>query len=171
MYARGDLYRQAIAEARAAIVEDPQRLDLEIVLARMYSHTGQKAEAAEICSRLVSKLPYCLEANRILAEVLPETSAQKMPKFTNSAWLRWILICLIYPRRPQDVHQVQDNAVTLDRLEWVPSLETDQQPTWAKSLGIQIVEKETEKVPDWMTELPANLRTRPVQKNNPPAIY
>ena len=66
MYARGDLYRQAIAEARAAIKEDPQRLDLEIVLARMYYQTGQKAEAAEICSRLVMKLPYCMEANRIL---------------------------------------------------------------------------------------------------------
>ena len=44
MYARGELYRQAIAEARAAIKEDPQRLDLEIVLARMYYQTNQKAE-------------------------------------------------------------------------------------------------------------------------------
>jgi tetratricopeptide (TPR) repeat protein len=155
MYARGDLYRQAIAEARAAIVEDPQRLDLEIVLARMYSHIGQKAEAAEICSRLVSKLPYCLEANRILAEVLPETSRAEDAKIYQQRLVALDPYLPYLSDTTVDVRQVQDNAVTLDRLEWVPSLETDQQPTWAKSLGLQIVEKENEKVPDWMTDLPA----------------
>jgi tetratricopeptide (TPR) repeat protein len=170
MYARGDLYRQAIAEARAAIVEDPQRLDLEIVLARMYSHTGQKAEAAEICSRLVSKLPYCLEANRILAEVLPETSRAEDAKIYQQRLVALDPYLPYLSDTTVDVRQVQDNAVTLDRLEWVPSLETDQQPTWAKSLGLQIVEKEdTEKVPDWMTELPASAEQPEEEEKEPSA--
>jgi tetratricopeptide (TPR) repeat protein len=152
MYARGDLYRQAIAEARAAIVEDPQRLDLEIVLARMYSHTGAKAEAAEICSRLVSKLPYCLEANRILAEVLPETSRAEDARVFQQRLVALDPYLAYLSDSSTDVRQVQDNAVTLDRLEWVPSMDTDQ-PTWAKSLGIQLADKDKQNVPEWMTQI------------------
>ena len=74
MYTRGELYPQAIAEIRASLAEDPKRVDLEVILARIYMILGRKAEAIEVCSRLVSKLPNCLEANRILADILPGTS-------------------------------------------------------------------------------------------------
>ena len=40
MYARGGLNRQAIAEIRAALVEDPQRIDLEVILARIHYIIG-----------------------------------------------------------------------------------------------------------------------------------
>ena len=153
MYARGELYRQAIAEARAAIKEDPQRLDLEIVLARMYYQTNQKAEAAEICSRLVMKLPYCLEANRILADVLPDTSRSEDAKIYQQR-LEALEPYLAYQSDlSQDVSQTPDNAVTLDRLEWVPSLESSQQPAWASNLGLKIEEKEEEQTPDWLSGL------------------
>jgi tetratricopeptide (TPR) repeat protein len=152
MYARGDLYRQAIAESRAALKEDPQRLDLEIVLARMYYQTGQKAEAAEISSRLVTKLPYCFEANRILAEVLSETSRVEEVRGVQQKLLS-LDPYLGYTEAVQGVQQSPDNAVTLDRLEWSPSLETDQQPAWARSLGVKIDEGETEKMPQWMTTI------------------
>ncbi len=155
MYARGDLYRQAIAEARAAIVEDPQRLDLEIVLARMYYQTGQKAEAAEICSRLVSKLPFCLEANRVLADVLPETSRSEDANIYQQRLVALEPYLAYLSETALDIQQVPENAITLDWLEWTPSIETDQQPTWAKSLGIQIDEKASEKMPDWLADIPA----------------
>lgn len=74
MYARGALYPQAMAEIRAALAEDPKRTDLESILATVYYQSNRKVEATEICSRLVNKLPYCLEANRLLAEILPTTS-------------------------------------------------------------------------------------------------
>lgn len=51
MYARGELYPQAIAEARAALAEDPNRFDLEVILARMYYLSGQKVAATEVCTR------------------------------------------------------------------------------------------------------------------------
>jgi len=73
MYAKGNLHRQAIGEVRAALAEGPQRPDLLVVLARMYQETGQRVEAVETCSNLISKLPDCMEANRILAEILPTT--------------------------------------------------------------------------------------------------
>jgi len=152
MYARGDLYRQAIAESRAALKEDPQRLDLEIVLARMYFLTGQKAEAAEISSRLVTKLPYCYEANRILADVLPETTRAEDARGVQQKLLA-LDPYLGYSEAFQGSLQSPDNAVTLDRLAWTPSLETDQQPDWARSLGIKIDEAETEKMPQWMNTI------------------
>src|SRR3990170_5858683 len=47
MYAKGQLYDQAIAELRAALAEDPARPDLQVLLARMYAKAGKKLAAAE----------------------------------------------------------------------------------------------------------------------------
>jgi tetratricopeptide (TPR) repeat protein/uncharacterized protein Smg (DUF494 family) len=154
MYAHGDLYRQAIAEARATLKDDPQRLDLEIVLAKMYHLTGQKAEAAEICGRLVTRLPFCLEANQILAEVLPETSRAKEAKNYQQKLVSLDPYYTYLTETIQDPKRVPDNAVSLDRLEWTPSLESEQQPAWANSLGIEIAENEGDKTPDWLVAMP-----------------
>jgi len=35
MYARGELYQQAIAECQSALHDDPGRIDLEVILAQM----------------------------------------------------------------------------------------------------------------------------------------
>ena len=77
MYVKGDLYQQAIAELRSAIAEDPQRFDLQVFLARMYAQSGQDAMAIETSGSIINKLPYCLEANRILAQLL-ETAKSKL---------------------------------------------------------------------------------------------
>jgi len=74
MYARGDLYPQAIREIQMALAENRSRIDLEIILARMYFLSGRKVEAAEVCTRLIAAMPYCFEANHILAIILPESS-------------------------------------------------------------------------------------------------
>src|SRR5512136_1672936 len=73
MYAKGGLYDQAIPELRAAIAEEPNRPDLQLLLAEMYFQTNQRVEAVETCANLLKKIPFCLEANRILAVSLPET--------------------------------------------------------------------------------------------------
>jgi tetratricopeptide (TPR) repeat protein len=84
MYARGDLYQQAMTELRSALLEDPQRTDLQVLLARMYYLSGQKVEAVEVCSKLLKKLPNCLEANRIIAAILPETERKdEAPAYQN----------------------------------------------------------------------------------------
>src|SRR5689334_16646165 len=61
MYAQGELYLQAEAELKAALEADPERIDLETVLARVYWNADQRAEAAEICSTILQKLPYSKE--------------------------------------------------------------------------------------------------------------
>ncbi len=70
MYAHGELYPQAIAELRSALQEDPDRPDLQVLLANLYWRTDQKEQAAEVGQQILEKLPYCRDANRIAAGFL-----------------------------------------------------------------------------------------------------
>ncbi|MGH2582607.1 MAG: tetratricopeptide repeat protein [Anaerolineales bacterium] len=76
MYAHGDLYSQAIGELTSALSEDPQRADLQVLLAEMYFKTNKETEAIDICTRLLEKLPYCLYANRVMANILKASGRQ-----------------------------------------------------------------------------------------------
>jgi tetratricopeptide (TPR) repeat protein len=73
MYSHGDLHTQAISELNAALSDDPNRPDLEILLAEMYFKTQQINEALTISSQILDKLPYCLSANLLIAEILIST--------------------------------------------------------------------------------------------------
>jgi len=72
MYAKSDLYDQAIAEIRSHLSTEPNRADLLILLAQMYAKNGQTTEAIDVCSSLLQRFPYSLDANRLLSELLPE---------------------------------------------------------------------------------------------------
>ncbi len=156
MYERGQLYPQAIAEAKAALAEDPQRVDLMVVLARMYYTTGKKVEASEVCSRLLTRLPYCFEANRILAEILTTTSHPENVKVYRQR-LQSLdpYIAFTSPEMP-DSNQVADTSVMLEKLEWHPSQETGQIPEWTQTVGIGF-EPEEETLPSWLDTIPQTM--------------
>jgi tetratricopeptide (TPR) repeat protein len=71
MYVQGELYNQAISEIRAVLSNDPKRTDMQVLLAKAYFRNGQKAEATDICTELLTSYPYCLDANRLMVEILP----------------------------------------------------------------------------------------------------
>ncbi len=152
MYARGELYQQAIAEIRAALAEDPLRVDLEVILARMYFLSGQTVAAIEVCSRLISKLPYCFEANRILAETLPNTSHAEDAKIYQQRVFAMDPYLAYLPAGALSSAEVPDNAVTLDRLEIETLEEETTLPEWAQTAGVEF-EKEEEALPDWFSEI------------------
>jgi tetratricopeptide (TPR) repeat protein len=167
MYARGELFSQAIGEARAAIAEDPQRIDLEIILARMYFLYGQKVEATEVCSRLVSKLPYCFEANRILAEILPSTSrADDAKHFQQNMNGLDPYSAFLSPAAPTS-DLVPENAVQIERLDWTPSAEGEQPPEWTRTAGIEY-KQETSDLPDWLNSLSPNSLTVSAESQSAP---
>ena len=155
LYAKGDLYRQAIAEIRAALAEDPNRFDLEVILARMYYLLGQKVEATDAASRLVAKLPYCMEANRILAEILPTTArADDAKNYLTRVFALDPYLAYISTNAPT-INLVPDNAVTLDHLEFQSSAAGEEQPAWAQTAGITITgAEEAEAIPEWLTPAP-----------------
>jgi len=71
MYAQGALYSQAIAEIRAVLADDPNRPDLQVMLARAYSKDGRKKQAIEICTELLKIYPYCFDALRTFIDLMP----------------------------------------------------------------------------------------------------
>ena len=158
MSAKSNLYSQAITELRAALSKDPQRPDLQVVLAEMYMQTGARMEAIETCNSLINKFPFCLTANRILAEVLPETErADQAQEFRTRLGELDPYYLQLSPVAPT-LEQVPDGAVTIERLEF--DGETyhpveKSQPTWAASLGVDLAESEEspgEPAPDWLQE-------------------
>lgn len=163
MYARGDLYEQAIAELRAAISEDTQRIDLQVILAQMYDRSGKRLEAIQTCLKLIKKYPYLYEANRLLSTLLPATEhAQSIGVYQQ----RLVAMDPYYSRLSGEARtpdDVSENLVGIERLEYragQPTSSTKEQPAWVSSLGVNLEKETTEQLPDWLQvdktqELPA----------------
>jgi tetratricopeptide (TPR) repeat protein len=152
MYMRGELYPQAVAEARAALAEDPQRVDLEVVLARLFFLQNRQVEATEICSRLLTKLPYCYEANRILAEILPNTSRAEDAKTYRQNVIALDPYAAYVSAEAPTPERVPENAVSLERLDYAAEAAGYKEPDWAKAVGIDI-QNTDENLPDWLRSI------------------
>jgi len=139
MYSQGALYSQAITEIRAVLANDPNRPDLQVMLARVYSRDGRKSQAIELCTGILRKYPYCFDALRILLDVM--TSTDRLDITQSYRQRVWALdpyaaytVGSIF-----ETDKVLDGAVTLDQLSYDPQKhENENQPSWASSLGIKI---------------------------------
>lgn len=69
LYLRGDLYQQAASEFREILSQEESRVDIELLLAETLWRDGQRVEAVEICREVLKKLPNCVNALAILADV------------------------------------------------------------------------------------------------------
>jgi tetratricopeptide (TPR) repeat protein len=163
MYARGELFPQAIAEARAALAEDSSRIDVEALMARVYYLSGRKVEATEISSRLVSKMPYCLEANRILAEVLPGTTRAEDAKSFQQATIALDPYYAFISKTTPQSDDVPENAVMVEQLDYDSSVVESRQPDWAQTIGADLYEDGQQAAPEWMetTKPPAREKNEP----------
>ncbi len=156
MYAHGHLYEQAIAELLAALSEDPQRFDLQVLLAKMYYQSDKKVDAAETCTKVIDKLPYCLDANRILTIILEESNRKDDAKPYRSRWEALDPYAAHLEDITKDVEHVPDQAVLLDRLEWEPEFEPQAKsdlPAWASSMGVSMgaQDQNGQNIPAWIT--------------------
>jgi competence ComEA-like helix-hairpin-helix protein len=153
MYARGNLYQQAIGELRAALAEDPQRSDLQVMLARMYFMAGQKVEAVETCSNLLKKLPYCLEANRVISAILPETERKEETQVYRERVMALDPYLVLASPFETTADHVRDQVVVIEKLDYKEGqLEEASQPAWAASLGVTFddLRSSDEPMPDWL---------------------
>ncbi|MBE3117172.1 MAG: hypothetical protein IMZ50_00265, partial [Candidatus Atribacteria bacterium] len=152
MYSKGELFNQAIAEIRAVLVEDANRPDLQVMLARAYYRAGQKVEAAEMAANLLKKYTYCMDALRILVDVLAGTASAENTQVYRQRLRMLDPYSSFVTGSAFSTDQVPDAAVNLERLEYkagaAPALP---QPNWASSLGIKLAdEKRAEPAPDWI---------------------
>ena len=125
MYARSNLFSQAIAEIRVALHEHSNRFDLEVTLAKMLFQSGQNIEADECCLDIISKHPYCFDTNHILVQTLPETSEAKD---INIYQLRLNELEPYYKfvsRERPDVYSIPDIAVSIDEMQETPPSTSD----------------------------------------------
>ncbi|MDM7920246.1 MAG: hypothetical protein QUS12_13930, partial [Methanosarcina sp.] len=117
MYLRGNLFTQAIAEARAALAEDPTRMDLQVVLARALNLAGLKVEAVELAKKMLDSLPFCMESHRILIAntaliSVDEAAASRKKLVELDPYYEFISASI------PTIEQVPDNSVLIEKLEW-----------------------------------------------------
>ena len=150
MYARGELYQQAIAEIQSALVEDAKRPDLEVLLAKMYYLSGDLSDAVELCNKLVMNLPYCYEVNKILAAALPAMKKQEKSQLYSHRLAELNpyegYINTRYPSEPE----VPDEQVLLDKLVDLQITENAVDTNWIDSLGGKWEEPIKGSSSDWL---------------------
>ncbi len=120
LYLNGQLYPQAILELRKAVEVDPNRPDLQVLLAEALWQNHQEVEAGELAASVLKRLPNSLDANRILAKL----------------WLR--------------AGQPDEAAPFLERLEELDpylaySVRHDGQPAPAEAFRLPMLEYTTER--------------------------
>jgi tetratricopeptide (TPR) repeat protein len=152
MYSQGELFNQAIAEIRAVLAEDGNRPDLQVMLARAYYKAGQKVEAAEMAAILLKKYPYCLDALRILVDVLPETKTNENTQVYRQRLFMLDPYSSFVAGSTFKTDQVPESAVNMERLEYIEGASPNlSQLNWTSSLGIKhLDEKRVEPAPDWI---------------------
>jgi len=181
MYEKGDLYAQAIAELRAALSEDPERLDLKVMLAAALWRAKQRPEAAEASAKVLEVLPYCREANRILADVWRESGRK------NEAYgYRRRLEALDPYEAYADPSQNGDGVLTVPPENVrIPRLETPygeggfgpadaNRPDWMEALGIEYDQPTAAapaaESPDWLNNIGVSAEaTMPGEPGGAPA--
>ncbi len=152
MYAQGELYNQAIAEIRSVLAEEPSRPDLQVMLTRAYLQAGQKVEAAEMANQLLKKYPYCVDALRVLVEVLPGSSRAENTQVYRQRLRLLDPYSSFVSGSVFASDKVTDSAVNLERLEYMPGVRsTPSQPSWAASLGVKLDDDRKEiPTPAWL---------------------
>jgi len=155
MYVQGELYPQAIAEIRAVLFEDPDRADMQVLLARANFRGGQKADASDMCAQLLKRYTYCFDANRIMVDLLPDTAGA-------------IESTQVYRMRVGELDpyatfakgsvfqsdEVADAAINLERLEYKGE-EAPTRQEWSSSLGLgngvpALAAASSSNEPDWL---------------------
>ena len=131
MYVQGELYNQAISEIRAVLANDAKRTDMQTLLAQAYFRNGQKTEATDICMELLARFPNCLDANRLMVEILPGTQRAESAQEYRERVIELDPYAAFAQGSIFHSENVADSAVSLERLEY-----TGESAEVSGSLGI-----------------------------------
>ena len=164
MYIKGELYPQAVAELQAALSEEPSRLDLQIVLARIYHQIGRGKEAIQTCTSILNLLPNCLDANRILLEnPMDGVHEQDRTTYLNRVQALDPYYMFVTREKPAS-KQVSDIAVSLERLERGSATDNHKPPNSDELIPeadetIYTGSESLDSLPDWIRDLEAGSLT------------
>jgi tetratricopeptide (TPR) repeat protein len=117
MYVQGELYPQAISEIKSVLKDDPERVDMQTLLARALYRSGARNEAADMATSVLRRYPYSLDANRVLVEILgtehPETAQMYRQRvFELDPYATQVTGSIFL------ASAISDAAVNVERLDW-----------------------------------------------------
>lgn len=136
IYVQGELHPQAVSEIRSVLAEDPQRADMQVLLAQSYFKSGQRSDASDLCNQLLKRYPYCFDANRIMVDLLPGTAGTAESTQVYRMRVGELDPYAIFSKGSIfNANEVPDASVNMERLEYTGE-ESQMQPGWgAASLG------------------------------------
>ena len=139
IYVAGELYPQAIAEIRGVLAEDPQRVDMQILLAHSFFKSGQRADATDLCNQLLKRYAYTFDANRIMVELIPATAGAESTQVYRMHISEMDPYSNFAKGSIFDTADVPDASVSLERFEYAGE-EVQMGQDWNKSsLGFSAV--------------------------------
>lgn len=152
MYARGDLYQQAITEIESVLLVDPKRFDLEVILAKMLYFSGAISEAKTVSYRVIEKIPYCFEANQILEHILFSNGDKEGSYVFNNRLIQldpyYKYSGILFEERDPE-----ENNVLIDKMEYTPSENQDfRKPVWLTEDSLSQFENNLKNI-NWQKDL------------------
>ncbi len=163
MYANGDLTAEAIAHLQQLLHDQPNRVDLQILLAEVLWRDNQRIEASELAQAITAKLPYCLKANLLLGEILQASGSPDSETPFRRAQA-------VDPDNLQAAQLLGSGSPLPVRQTLVPRLE---QRSYGQLLETEGTATDREEVPDWLRGLaelntPMSQLEAPESATNPP---
>jgi tetratricopeptide (TPR) repeat protein len=148
MYMQGELYPQAISETKNVLEEDQGRSDMQALLAKAYFKSGQKNDAADAASIVLKRYPFCLDANRVLTEVLGSDRPESAEIYRKRVFELDPYASQVDGSVFQSA-EVSDAAVTLEHLDW-NGQSTGMPSDWRSTSAISLESGSTDEQPDWL---------------------
>jgi tetratricopeptide (TPR) repeat protein len=151
MYVQGELYPQAISEIKAVLAQDPQRVDMQALLALAYFRSGQKADASQIANQLLNRPggEFGFESNRVMVELLQGSDSAEDLQTYRQRVNELDPYAAVTQGSVFQSGMVSDAGVTLERLEYDGQImETSSAGSAWNPPGISLTSPSQQ--PDWL---------------------
>ena len=132
---RGNLLTAALDTLAAALERNPNRVDLQLLRARALWLDGQRMDAAETALDVLDKLPYAIDANRIMTELW---LAEQRPSDAQTYLKRLEELDPYLAHQMAAGDEAPESLLTLERLEYSGDAQREREivnPDWLDTLG------------------------------------
>ena len=132
---RGSLLSEALDTLSAALEDSPQRIDLQLLQARALWLDGQRMDAAETALDILDRLPYAIDANRIMTELW---LAEQRPSDAQPYLKRIEALDPYLAHQMASGEEAPETLLMLERLDYsaLPQRESEfVNPEWLDTLG------------------------------------
>ena len=163
LYLKGEMYQQAVQLLQPALAAEPDRVDLEVMLAEALwqGRDDQRIDAEEVCLNILEKLPDCIAANAILSTIWLRTGRMN----ESQKYLARIksLTCL-------------DSASLDEETAVGRAFLTDGAPELPDEITLPLLEIEPEAAPqakpsaDWVSEVTFDAAAPPAEQDAPDVV-